>query len=116
MRRSEDLPANFSIGLVFLPNDGTGEVALLRCNGPHGAYNDSFDPAHPHSDFHVHRASAEMIETGSRPEKAAAVNRDFASYEEALQYFLRTVNITDAGLYFADLAQGRLPFAGQEPS
>ena len=48
MRRSEDLPENFSVGLVFLPGDGTGEVTLLRCNGPHGAYNDSFDPAHPH--------------------------------------------------------------------
>ena len=75
MRRSEDLPENFSIGLVFLPQDGTGEVTLLRCNGPHGAFNDSFDPAHPHSDFHVHR-----------------------------------------GVYFADIAQGRLPFDGQEPS
>jgi hypothetical protein len=116
MRRSEDLPENFSIGLVFLPKDGTGEVPLLRCNGPHGAYNDSFDPAHSHWDFHVHRASEEMIEMGSRPEKAAAVNKDFASYEEALQYFLRTVNITDAGLYFADIAQGRLPFADQEPN
>jgi hypothetical protein len=57
-----------------------------------------------------------MIEIGSRPEKPAAVNKDFASYEEALQYFLRTVNITDAGLYFADLAQGKLPFEDQEPS
>jgi hypothetical protein len=33
LRRSEDLPENFSIGLVFLPKDGTGEVPLLRCNG-----------------------------------------------------------------------------------
>jgi len=81
MRRSEDLPENFSIGLVFLPRDGTGEVPLLRCNGPHGAFNDSFDPLHPHWDFHVHLATAEMIEIGSRPEKPAAVNKDFASYE-----------------------------------
>ena len=115
MRRSEDLPENFSVGLAFLPKDGTGEVLLLRCNGPHGGYNDSFDPEHPHWDFHVHRASAEMIEAGQRPEKAAAVNRDFASYEEAVQYFLRTTNVTDARTYFADIAQGTLPFAEQEP-
>jgi hypothetical protein len=44
MRRSEDLPENFSIGLVFLAKDGSGELVLLRCNGPHGGYNDSFDP------------------------------------------------------------------------
>ena len=116
MRRSEDLPENFSIGLAFLPRDGTGEILLLRCNGPHGGFNDTFDPDDPHWDFHVHRATAEMIEAGQRPEKSAVVNRDFASYEEALQYFLRTVNITDAGLYFADLAQGKLPFEDQEPS
>jgi hypothetical protein len=116
MRRSEDLPENFSVGLAFLPKDGTGEVLLLRCNGPHGGYNDSFDPEHPHWDFHVHRASAEMIEAGQRPEKSAAVNRDFASYEEALQYFLRATNVTDARTYFADIAQGTLPFAEQEPT
>ena len=115
MRRSEDLPENFSVGLAFLPQDGTGEVLLLRCNGPHGGYNDSFDADHPHWDFHVHRASADMIEVGQRAEKAAAVNRDFASYEEALQYFLRTTNVTDARTYFADIAQGTLPFAEQEP-
>lgn len=115
MRRSEDLPENFSVGLAYLPKDGTGEILLLRCNGPHGGYNDSFDPEHPHWDFHVHRASAGMIEAGQRPEKAAAVNRDFASYEEALQYFLRTTNVIDARTYFADIAQGTLPFADEEP-
>lgn len=115
MRRSEDLPENFSIGLAFLPKDGSAEVVLLRCNGPHGGYNDSFDPEHPHWDFHVHRASAEMLEAGQRPEKAASMNRDFASYEEALQYFLRTTNVTDAWTYLTDVAQGILPFAEQEP-
>jgi hypothetical protein len=70
LRRSEDLPENFSIGLAFLAKDGSGEVVLLRRNGPHGGYNDSFDPEHPHWDYHVHRASAEMIEAGLRPERA----------------------------------------------
>ena len=55
-----------------------------------------------------------MIEAGFRSEKAATVNRDFASYEEALQYFLRVSNITDARTYFADIAQGTLPFAEEE--
>ncbi len=116
MRRSEDLPENFSIGLVFLPMDGSGELMLLRCNGPHGEYNDNFDPAHPHWDFHVHRGSAEMIDAGLRPEKAATKSKDFASYEEALQYFLRETNITNARMYFADPAQGLLAFRFEEPT
>src|SRR5580658_6766855 len=32
MRRSEDFPENFSIGLAFLPKDGTGELIFIRCN------------------------------------------------------------------------------------
>jgi hypothetical protein len=115
MRRSQDLPENFSIGLTFLPKDGTGELPLLRCNGPHGGYNDSFDAEHPHWDFHVHRASAGMIEAGQRPEKLAVASREFASYEEALQYFLRTTNVTDASAHFAEIAQGVLPFAKEDP-
>jgi hypothetical protein len=67
-------------------------------------------------DYHVHRASAEMIEAGLRPEKAATINKDFASYEEAVQYFVRVTNITDARTYFADIFQGKLLFASEEPT
>ena len=116
MWRSEDLPENFSIGLAFLAKDGSGEVVLLRCNGPHGGYNGSFDPGHPHYDYHVHRASVEMIEAGMRPESAAAISNDFASYEGALLYFLRATNVTDARTYFADHAQGILHFPDKEPA
>lgn len=115
MRRSEDLPENFSVGLAFLAKDGSGEIILMRCNGPHGGYNDSFDPNHPHWDFHVHRASAEMIEGGLRPEKHATINKDFASYEEAVQYFLKETNITDAGNYFPGYDQWNLPFPDPAP-
>ncbi|MSV30082.1 MAG: hypothetical protein EXQ52_15245 [Bryobacterales bacterium] len=68
IRRNQDFPENFSAGLAFLPKHGSGEVVLLRCNGPHGEYNAAFDPDHPHSDFHVHRATAGMVEAGRRPE------------------------------------------------
>jgi hypothetical protein len=57
-----------------------------------------------------------MIEAGLRPERAATVNRDFASYEEAVQYFLRATKITDARTYFADFDQRRLPFLDEEPT
>ena len=46
-----------------------------------------------------------MIEAGLQPERAATINRGLGSYEEAVQYFMRTANITDAGRYFADDAQ-----------
>ena len=55
-----------------------------------------------------------MIEAGLRAEKSATVNRDFASYEEALQYFVRVVNITDASAWFKDVGQRELPFAEEE--
>lgn len=114
LRRSEDFPESFSIGLAFVPKDGTGEVVLLRCNGPHGGYNDSFDPAHPHWEHHVHQATAAMIEAGLRPEKAATVSRDFASFEEAVQYFLRVTNVQDGMSYFPQIMQRAFPFA-EEP-
>jgi hypothetical protein len=57
-----------------------------------------------------------MIEAGLRPEKAATTTEDFASYEDAVQYFLRATNITDAGTYLPDHAQGKLPFPDEEPT
>jgi hypothetical protein len=114
LRQNEDFRENFSIGLVYVPRDGTSEIILLRCNGPHGEYNGVFDPSHPHYDFHVHRASEEAIESGQRPEKKAVSSKDFASFEEALHYFVRAANIADASSHFAAVFQQKFPFAQPE--
>ena len=56
-----------------------------------------------------------MMEAGFRPEKAATIDRNFASFEEALQHFLRVANIADAWTHFASIAQRDLPFSEVEP-
>lgn len=114
MRKSEEFAENFSIGLVYIPKDGSGEIVLLRCNGPHGEFNRTFDPSHPHYTFHIHLAKEAAIAFGERAESYAAPCSEFASYEEALQYFIRTVNIENAGEYFPDLAQARFRFEQEE--
>ena len=49
-----------------------------------------------------------MTEAGLRPEKAARTSTDFSSYEDAVQYFLRVANMSDAWSCFPDLVQRRL--------
>lgn len=61
MRMHDEFQENFSIGLKHDPRDGSGEVILLRCNGPHGEYNNRFDASHPHTEYHVHRAREAAI-------------------------------------------------------
>ena len=55
-----------------------------------------------------------MVAASLQPERTASAIRDFASYEEAIEYFLRATNVIDAMKYFADLAQGMLPFPAEE--
>lgn len=87
---------------------------LQRRNGPHGEYNDRFDPMHPHAEYHVHLASEEAIRSGLRAENRAAKTEEFASYREALAYFLRATNILNAAEYFPDDRQVPLPFPPHE--
>ena len=89
IRRSEDFPENFSIGIVYEPKDGSGEITLLRCNGQHGIFNSSFDPHHAHFTYHIHRASETAIAHGFKPEKFAENTEDFASFEGAVQHFVK---------------------------
>jgi hypothetical protein len=112
MRKNEDFPENFSIGLIYSPHDGRGEVTLFRCNGKHGNFNRSFDQAHPHTDWHIHRASAEAIEAGYVAEKDATKTTEYASFEEALQYFVKVINLDakEAQKYFPDRTQLPLTF------
>ncbi len=102
MRKSDDFSENFSIGLTFTAHDERGEITLLRCNGKHGTFNGNGDASHPHWDFHVHRASEKAMDEGSTSEKYAEKTTEFASYEEALSFFLSAVrlNSKDVIKYF----------------
>lgn len=95
MRKSEDFPENFSIGLIYHSKDERGEIGLIRCNGPHGDYNGgkSGDEDHPHWDYHIHTASERALDAGERAEKYAVKTSEYASFEEAVQYFVKTVNL-----------------------
>jgi len=107
MRKNEDYPENFSIGLRYSPQDEPETITPIRCNGPHGDFNASIDPDHPHCFFHVHRASQEAIEAGCKPERFASKTTEFASYEEALQYFVKAINLDpkDVEKHFPSSAQ-----------
>jgi hypothetical protein len=87
MRKNEDFPENFSIGLIYHPQDERGEIVLFRCNGPHGCFNNDIEQVHPHFDYHIHKASENAIEAGYAPEKFADRTTEYASFEEALQLF-----------------------------
>ncbi len=113
LRVNERFPENFSIGLVYHPRDEPGALTLLRRNGPHGEHVNEPEDPHPHFGYHVHRANAEAINAGLSPEKQAAPTDAYASFPEALQYFLKAVSITGAEAYFP--ASPQLPlFPGEE--
>ena len=109
MRQSEDFPENFSIGLTYHPNDGRQEITLVRCNGKHGIFNSrtNFNPDHAHWDFHIHRADAALLDVGFKAEKIAQKTTEYASYEEALPFFLKMINLDDRDVerYFPSEAQ-----------
>lgn len=105
MRQSEVFEENFSIGLDYLPKDGSGSFCLLRCNGKHGAHRD-----HPHHlSFHVHRAMAEDVNNGNKQERNIEVTIDYASYLNGLVYFLKVANVNlsqeESNRYFPNLKQ-----------
>lgn len=114
LRQATGFPENFSIGLVFLPGDGSGDLHLLRCNGPHGDYNRSFDPGHSHFECHVHRASAEALAVGRRAESEASRTEAYARFEEAVLYFGQAVNVADWLQHFPAYAQIPLPYDESE--
>jgi hypothetical protein len=107
MRKNEDFREDFSIGLMYCPQDDPETITLLRCNGRHGDFNANIDPDHPHFNFHIHRASEEAIDAGGKPEKFASKTTEFASYEEALQYFVKAINLNskDVEKHFPSSAQ-----------
>jgi hypothetical protein len=101
---------NFSIGLVFNPKEEKGHVVLVRVNGPHGPN----EKAPHHEGPHVHKATAEAIAAGLKPEKGELItNVPYATKEDAVQYYVRLINIVspDRQKYFPPPNnQPELPF------
>ncbi len=115
MRKNVAFPENFSIGLDYCARDGSGRICLLRCNGPHGEWIDDFHDPRPHFGYHIHRARAENIEAGFRAERGAEVTKEYASYQEALQHFVRLCHIEEAAKYFPEIERPFLDFERPEP-
>lgn len=106
MRINESFQENFSIGLVYHPADEPRAIVLLRCNGRHGEHTNApaAEPI-PHYDYHVHTAQADLMSQGQAPERFAEITQEYASYEEALAYFVGRVNIQEAHKFFSNLPQ-----------
>jgi len=106
IRINEKFKENFSIGLTYHPIDEPRSICLLRCNGRHGEHiNNPEAEMHPHFGYHVHVARADMLNIGQLPERYAELTSDYASYEEAMIYFIRRVNILEAHKFFNKLPQ-----------
>jgi hypothetical protein len=104
MRKHNKFMENFSIGLVFHSEEGTS-YNLFRCNGNHGeVVVDVLSPV-PHFGYHTHKITAELLENNINDPKQNELTREYASYEQAMNYFCRYVNINDADKYFPDINQ-----------
>ena len=87
--KNQTFQENFSIGLVYNPKDEKGKIVLMRVNGPHGPTENM---PH-HSGPHVHLATADRINSGLKPEGSIEINVPYISIEEAIQYYVKRINI-----------------------
>jgi len=104
MRKNEDFEENFSIGLVYHAREVRGNIHLLRCNGPHGPHV-LFDH---HDRFHIHKADSKNLDSGMRAERNAYITKEYASFQDALGYFLKKCNIVNWEQHFRDVLQREL--------
>lgn len=104
MRKHKEFWENFSIGLVFISEEGVS-YNLFRCNGNHGeVVVDILNPI-PHFNYHTHKITAELLENNINDPKQSEITREYASFEQALNYFLKYVNIQESDKFFPNINQ-----------
>ncbi|MFO1026005.1 MAG: hypothetical protein U1E70_12515 [Acetobacteraceae bacterium] len=92
MRQSLEFAEDFSLGLVYLSEDGK-RMTLIRYNGQHDQSNDPYDLAKPHFQYHIHKATPENLNNGRYTKHPAATTGLYASFTEATQEFLATIGL-----------------------
>jgi hypothetical protein len=104
LRKHISFKENFSTGLVYHSEEGT-TIQLFRCNGNHGeVVVDILNPI-PHFGYHTHKINAGLIENNINDPKQSEMTKEYASFEQALIYFCKHVNIKDADSYFPNIYQ-----------
>lgn len=96
IRYNKMFSENFSIGLNYNPRDNKGSVLLFRCNGAHGGTR-QWDH---HDQPHIHLAKAETLNRGLNAETKIESTSHYASWQGALQFFLKRTHVKGAEKYF----------------
>lgn len=103
MRKHIEFMENFSIGLIYHSEEGA--INLFRCNGNHGeVVVDILNPI-PHFGYHTHKITAELLENNIKEPKKVEPTKEYASFEQALAYFCKHINIKDVDKYFPNINQ-----------
>jgi hypothetical protein len=104
MRKHIKFMENFSIGLMFHSEERTS-YNLFRCNGNHGEVVVDIQKPAPHFGYHTHKITAELLENNINDPKHSESTKEYASFEQAMNYFCKYVNIKEADKYFPNLNQ-----------
>ena len=104
MRQSDVFPENFSLGLIYQPNEDPGSFQLVRLNGQHGG-----ERAHPHhAVFHIHRCKADDINADILEPRQIDQTSAYASFREALAHFCGMIKLEKPDECFPGITQPRL--------
>ncbi len=72
---------------------------LFRCNRPHGEHINRLDDNH-FIGYHIHIAKYEYISSGLKSDKYAELTHEYATFDDALAFFLEKCNVVNASEYF----------------
>jgi len=96
MRKNAKFEENFTIRLIYCPNDGNPQLTILRCNGPHGVHsNDSLGEDEHFISYHIHRYDEEYYKRGLKSDKYAEETQEYSTYHDALRHFIKICHIND---------------------
>jgi hypothetical protein len=100
IRQSLDFDEDFSVGLVYRSKDGK-RITLVRYNGQHEQSDKPFSD-NPHFSYHIHRATADNLNTGRFEKHPASITETYGSFDEAIGEFMKAARINDWQKYFPD--------------
>jgi hypothetical protein len=102
LRQSEEFQQDFTIGLLYINVEGK-TFPIFRCNGPHGETVLGKASGNPHHfSFHTHTLKADSY-AGMEPEHTDK----YATFQDAIAYFIKRCNILGADQYFSFLVTSK---------
>ena len=106
VRVNNEIPGDFSVGVIYRPEGYDKGIVLRRYNGNSHSHTNKIEREKIVRKFHIHEATERYQDAGYKAEDYATISTGYSTYQEAIDRMIDECNLRVKGQFSLTDAHG----------